>query len=596
MKIKTIKKSSVIYTIVLGFGLMAMAISTLFFAPKVFAGTCTTNAILRCGFTTNQEFIDKVRANASGNGQMDLQPIYAHFGLTADKYDRFVATAKDGRIYKDGRVTVDGVNVITNAQTLGRSDSNRSGSVKIGGTTYYIGLPQDRFAVDSLAVKVLLDSNGNAEFVVMNTCGNPAWGTNVVSGAACNLLNSQAVAGRLNTYKFTTNASATGNAKLVKYVYDFGDGSPTVTTTDPNAAVEHTYSSATTKTVTAKVTVYASAPGGTTITSTSAACQKPIQVLAPFYECINLKGALINETDKFSYAFTANMKYGNGATFVGADFDFGDGTKDTGVKAKTGTTVVSNHTYAKAGDYTITAVLKFSVDGQTVSAPACKTPQSVINPYGHCVELGGSILDKDRFNYRFVATMNYGNGATFESADFDFGDGKTATGVKSTDGRTVSVDHTYAAAGNYSIGAALKFNINGKTVTAETCRATVTPTTAPAPECKPGIPVGDVRCNPCPYNPSIPADDVERCVAPTTTLPNTGAGNVIALGSAVLIGGFLWYRHMLFKRHKAAYMAADMGTSPLPLADPLATVAPLAGTPLQPAPPKRSVFRRQRRF
>src|SRR5690606_15876627 len=97
------------------------------------------------------------------------------------------------------------------------------------------------------------------------------------------------------------------------------------------------------------------------------------------------------------------------------------------------------------------------------------------------------------------------------------------------------------------------------------------------PECKPGIPVGDPLCTPCPYDPSLP-NEPGKCVPPE--LPKTGAGNTIAIFSAVVIGGFLAYRHLLFRRHRAAFEAAQKGTSPLPLGDPLSE-RPLDGTPLE---------------
>jgi hypothetical protein len=68
---------------------------------------------------------------------------------------------------------------------------------------------------------------------------------------------------------------------------------------------------------------------------------------------------------------------------------------------------------------------------------------------------------------------------------------------------------------------------------------------------------------------------------------------VIALFAVVAIASFLVYRHILFRKHKAAFLAAERGTSPLPLGNPLSD-QPLAGTPL--APPQKRSFRRKRQF
>jgi len=250
---------------------------------------------------------------------------------------------------------------------------------------------------------------------------------------------------------------------------------------------------------------------------------------------------------------------------------------------------------AKAVLYVPNAIVnKACVDTPTVpGAPdACDTANVLVNP-PLCVKLDGPV--PNGLTYTFVASASYSEGVILTNADFDFGDGKTASGVAAS-GSTVTTTHTYAREGTYSVLATLRFTSDGKTYTAPSCRASVKPHTAPAPECKPGIPVGDMRCNaPCPYDPTIPATDTERCVAPATasTLPNTGAGNVIALAAVALIGGFLVYRHLLFKKHKKQFLAAENGTSPLPLADPMGTDQPLAGTPLQ---SKRRTLLRRRQF
>ena len=470
--------------------------------PHAFARTaeCNNNSILYCGFDSKSALISTI-GSGDGKGHTDLGAIYNDFGLPASKYSRFVSDAQPAVVNRDGTVVVAGRVVATGAVTFGRYKGSHTGdgmvTKTIGSTTIYGNTPSRTFGdYSSMTGYVLFDASGTPEFIVLDTCGNTVIATPVQSGVACNLLSTKAVAGKLNTYNFTASASASGLASVSKYVYNFGDGSSTVTKSNGTDVVEHTYSKIGTFTV--SVTAYATLPWGTEISASGGSCQSSVTSTQPYYQC---------------------------------------------------------------------------------------------------VQLGGSLLDKDKYSYQFVASMKYGNGATFVSADFDFGDGKTATGVKSSDGSTVSTNHNYDKAGNYSASAVLRFSVNGKTVTASTCKAYVTPTAPPTPECKPGIPVGDIRCNPCQYDASITADD-SRCIAPVTTLPNTGAGNVIAIGSAALVAGFLWYRHLLFKRHKRAYLAADLGVSPLPLAEPLDTDTPLAGTPLQPQTQTghKYSFRRRRQF
>lgn len=278
--------------------------------------------------------------------------------------------------------------------------------------------------------------------------------------------------------------------------------------------------------------------------------------------------------------------YAKNATIDSFTYDFGDGS----AKVTTGDT--AKHTYAKWGTYKIVVIANFSGNGKSYTS-ACNTSITVEKPVAKCQQLNGSRKD---LTYTFVATATTTEGAALLSGDFDFGDGKTATNQKA-EGNTVTVEHTYAKAGNYSAGVALKFTVDGATYTAETCRASVTPNQPPVPECKPGIPVGDKRCTPCQYDVNLTSDDT-RCkpqVLPaTTTLPNTGAGNVVLLSLAALVGGFLFYRHRLFTKHKHAFESAEVGGLPLPLADPLSD-QPLDGTPLE-GHAVRSTLRRRRQF
>lgn len=472
--------------LVAAFGLMALGNSGL---ARVHAAAqdCDSNAIIYCGETTPSSFINQVKVNDSKNGHHDLQAVYAYYGLEPASYDKFVSYARQGTSYKDGRIVVDGQVVATNATSIGRNAAAQHAGYftqNISGTNYYGNTNQQAFNSDSIPVMVMFDAKGVMQFAVLTSCGNPTTGKKITPNYACNLLNKAPVSGKANTYSFTTSATAGNNASIAKLVYEFGDGT-TATTTNPSTPVTHTYTKG--GTYTAKVTVYVKLPGAQQTTVTSGGCQTTITVTIPFYQC---------------------------------------------------------------------------------------------------VQLAGAFLDQNKMSIRFVATASFGNGATFTGADIDFGDGTSANGVK-PNGTTATVDHTYAKAGNYNAAAVLHFSANGQSVTAPTCKALVTPTTAPTPECKPGVPVGSPACTPCQYDTSLPANSPE-CVPPS--LPNTGAGNVIAIGAAVAVGGFLIYRQILFRKHKAAFMAAEQGTSPLPLAD------PTSGTPLRDTPlaPRHKVFRRRR--
>jgi len=459
------------------------------------------NSIIYCGYSSAGTFISKVKSNDSGDpnsGQdkHDLQAVYAHYGLEPTDYDHFVSYAEQGEAESNGNIVVNGQTVATGAKSIGRVASEQGSgyfTTSINGVNYYGNTNSKAFAkgVSGLPVEVMFNSQGVMQFAVLDACGNPEFGTNVVPSSSCKELNETHVSG--TTYQFTTSAAASNNASIEKVVYTFGDGA-SVTETNPSTPVSHTY--AANGTFTAKVTVYVHLPGNQSITVTSSTCQKVITITLPYYQCVQLTGAILDK-NKMSYSFTAQAKYGGGATLTSADFSFGDGTSQNGVKAA------------------------------------------------------------------------------------------------SSSATSITVDHAYAAANTYNASATLHFVVNGQSVSANACPALVTPTAPPTPECKPGVPMGSVACNPCPTDASVAAGSAQCATAPPPSLPNTGAGDTIAIFAGVAVAGFLVYRQLLFRRHKLAFIEAQQGTSPLPLGDPLNDENPLANTPLA---TRRRIFRRNRPF
>jgi hypothetical protein len=195
--------------------------------------------------------------------------------------------------------------------------------------------------------------------------------------------------------------------------------------------------------------------------------------------------------------------------------------------------------------------------------PAPRPP----TPYFKCVQLDGSVVDQSKMSFIFTATAAYGGGAVFNGADFNFGDGTTLKGVRPTTSTRVTVSHVYNIANTYNANATLHFTVNGQAVTAPACPLLVPATGTPVQECKPGVPMGSPACTPCPTDTSVPSNECPPVAPPS--LPNTGAGDTIAIFAAVAIAGFLVYRQVIFRKHRAAFLAAEQGTSPLPLRDAL---------------------------
>lgn len=171
-------------------------------------------------------------------------------------------------------------------------------------------------------------------------------------------------------------------------------------------------------------------------------------------------------------------------------------------------------------------------DGQKTVVPAgnCVKSVKVEAPFFACTYLQVTMPSKDdKLTYKFDLKASAGNGASFTSVDFDFGDGNKTAGVKPANGAlTVTTNHTYAKAGDYNVVPTLHFTTpNGDQTVVGTgsCVAKVSPTLPPQP-CQPGgSPApGSPECSPV------------APVTPVPTLPNTGAGNVIGIfaGTSIL--------------------------------------------------------------
>lgn len=340
-------------------------------ASAAFISDCTANSIIKCGEPNPTTFINKVKSN----NPADLQAVYSDFGLVPSQYTKFATHAVGGVANQDGTIVVNGQTVATNAFSIGRSSKSYSTPMNIAGHTYFRS-PATKVLKQNLPVMVLFNDQGVMQFAVMNACGNPTTGNKIVPKFSCDLLQKTPVSGQANTFSFTTKATATNNAKLAKVVYDFGDGSPTVTKTSLSTPVTHTY--ATPGTFTAKVTVFVSLPGDQQQAVTSANCETQITVQAPpqvSFTCDSLE-AIPNKDNDLEFTFQANTSSQN-ATLTSADFDFGDGMTAPDVAPTSATMVSTDHTFAKPGNFTIQATVHFQVtdqSGQTsVKSVNCST-------------------------------------------------------------------------------------------------------------------------------------------------------------------------------------------------------------------------------
>ncbi|HEX6258350.1 MAG TPA: PKD domain-containing protein [Candidatus Saccharimonadales bacterium] len=346
-------------------GLLALNVAG---ANQADAAKCNpSNDVINCGVSSAADFASKYQANSAG----DLQSIYANYGLSPEEIARFGATAKMGTAYKDGRIEVDGKTVATGAASLGRSTLGglNNTPVNIGGKTYHTSANSRNFGSNSIPAIVMMNPDTHEmEFAVLTVCGNPTWGNS--PKYKCDTLQKEQV--NRTTYKFSTNALAANGATVSKVVYEFGDGT-TETRTNPSEAVTHTYAQP--GNYNAKVTVYFNV-NGREESDTRKSCETPVEVKAePSFECSALTAKQISRNE---YEFTAHTKADGGATLVSASFNYGDGKSDSDVQpsADDATKVVATHTYAKEGNYTITANVKFNSEGQ-VTSKDCEVKISV---------------------------------------------------------------------------------------------------------------------------------------------------------------------------------------------------------------------------
>lgn len=179
----------------------------------------------------------------------------------------------------------------------------------------------------------------------------------------------------------------------------------------------------------------------------------------PVAKCDSLTATKIDrDTRKFTVAATAK----NGAKITKYVYDFGDG------KTKESTSNTVSHTYAKAGTYTVTAKVHFTIDGKSTSS-TCKTEVTIKpeapKPVAKCDSLTADKISRTEYSFTTAATAE--NGAEITKYVYDFGDGNTKTETGTT------VTHEYAKEGTYTVEVEVHFTINGKP-TSSTCETKVT--------------------------------------------------------------------------------------------------------------------------
>ena len=297
---------------------------------------------------------------------------------------------------------------------------------------------------------------------------------------------------QLFTPALTLRADASGSTDtdatpIASYQFDFGDGSPVVTTTAPTATAQHTYAAMGPYTVTLTATDTAnktSTPASTTITvqpDFPPAASVAVTQLATPALTVSANGSGSTDTD-----LTPIASY---------QFDFGDGSP---VVTTTAPTASAQHTYAAAGPYTVT--LTVTDTGSNPSTPA-STTTTVQPDFPPAASLAVTQLATPMLTMRADASGSTDADLTpIASYQFDFGDGSP---VVTTTAPTATAQHAYAAPGPYTV----------TLIVTDTGNNASTPASFP------------IAVDPPPDFPPVASVAVTQVVTPALTVSASGSGS-----------------------------------------------------------------------
>lgn len=218
------------------------------------------------------------------------------------------------------------------------------------------------------------------------------------------------------TDELAVSVDATGSTDpdgdIVTYQWTFGDGSVATGMT-----ASHTYETAGTYSVMLKVT------DATSLVSTATHSVVVAPNVAPV-------AAFTSTPTNLSVTFDAAGSSDADGTIAGYEWDFGDG--------ETGTGAAVTHVYDAAGTYSVELTV---TDDDGAASTETKTITTIAAP--NQAPVAAFAAAKDLLVASFDAGGSSDPDGTIASYAWAFGDGASGTGV--------AVQHTYAAAGTYSV-------------------------------------------------------------------------------------------------------------------------------------------------
>ena len=257
---------------------------------------------------------------------------------------------------------------------------------------------------------------------------------------------------------------------------------------------------------------------------------------------------------KNTYRFTTSVSTFGFAKVTKVQYfmDEGSGAKLFATTSNPATIV--EKTFNKSA--TVTVKITISLPGKqtkVITSTICSKKIGVVKEeflYA-CEALVATARDNSNRKFRFTVFTKQSNNVTVDSADFTLDNSVTVKGVTARDGNNrIYKDYDFTDAKEHKVSVVVNFTADGQKVTSKVgdCVAKVTPEKPPVcvhnpklppnhpkckppktPECKKGIPVGDIRCE---------------------DLPKTGPAGVAGLFTGVSLAGAIGHRLYTSRRNR----------------------------------------------
>lgn len=163
-KVKKARKiSCIIFAVVFMTQLLPVSFNGLASGPR----DCDTNAVIYCGTWSKKELIDKINLGDGRYSGAGLKTLFASLGIYTEDINS-ERTLYNGKVWKNGNVTLDGKVVATGVLSGGRHN--------LTGSTFWKGLywrsPSVSFVSDGLDAFVYMDGS-QFGYAIIKSCGNP---------------------------------------------------------------------------------------------------------------------------------------------------------------------------------------------------------------------------------------------------------------------------------------------------------------------------------------------------------------------------------------------------------------------------------------